>query len=117
MQENQLFISKDTDPFMQMFLRDYCLRPACYQCHAKKLKLSDITIADFWGIESVAPEMTDGMGTSLVITRTEKGQEIFDQIKPQIVWKEVPYEDGVRGNPAEFRFPVPVQLQSFLLEI
>lgn len=112
MQENQLFISKDTDPFMQMFLRDYCLRPACYQCHAKKLKLSDITIADFWGIESVAPEMTDGLGTSLVITRTEKGQEIFDQIKPQIVWKEVPYEDGVRGNPAEFRSPAKPDLRN-----
>lgn len=35
--ENQLYISKNQDPFMQMFLRNYCLRPACYQCHAKNL--------------------------------------------------------------------------------
>ena len=28
MKENQLYISKDTDSFMRMFLRNYCLRPA-----------------------------------------------------------------------------------------
>ena len=100
--ENQLYISKDTDPFMCMFLRNYCLRPACYDCHAKHYKKSDMTIADFWGIENVAPEMNDGRGTSLVITRTEKGQELFDSIKSELKWKEVSYEDGVKGNPSEY---------------
>lgn len=38
MKENQLFISKDQDSFMRMFLRNYCLRPACYECHAKFYK-------------------------------------------------------------------------------
>ena len=32
------FISKDIDPYMLMFLRDYCLRPSCYECIAKKVK-------------------------------------------------------------------------------
>lgn len=100
--ENQLYISKDTDPFMCMFLRNYCLRPACYDCHAKHYKKSDMTIADFWGIENVAPEMNDGRGTSLVITRTEKGQELFDSIKSELKWKEVSYEDGVKGNRSEY---------------
>ena len=100
--ENQLYISKDKDPFMRMFLRDYCLRPACYQCKIKHYKKSDITIGDFWGIEEIAPEMSDGMGTSLIITRTEKGQELFNKIKKKLKWKEVCYEDGVRGNSAEY---------------
>lgn len=102
MKENQLYISKDTDSFMRMFLRNYCLRPACYECHAKHFKKSDMTIADFWGIENVAPEMNDGRGTSLVITRTEKGQELFDAIKNELKWKEVSYEEGVKGNPSEY---------------
>ena len=106
MKENQLYVSKDTDPFMQMFLRDYCLRPACYQCHAKEMKLSDLTIADFWGIENIAPEMNDGMGTSLVITRTEKGQAVFDGVRNNLKWKEVSDEEGVRCNRAEYRSPV-----------
>lgn len=71
MKENQLYISKNKDPFMRMFLSNFCLRPSCYECHAKNFKCADMTIADFWGIENVAPEMDDGRGTSLVIARTE----------------------------------------------
>ena len=102
MKENQLYISKNRDSFMRMFLRNYCLRPACYECHAKYYKKSDMTIADFWGIENVAPEMNDGRGTSLVITRTENGQELFESIKSELKWKEVSYEEGVKGNPSEY---------------
>ena len=103
MKENQLYISKDDDAFMRMFLRDYCLRPSCYECKAKSYKMSDMTIADFWGIENVAPEMNDGKGTSLVIVRTKKGKEIFESLKPFLKWKEISYEDGVKGNPSEYR--------------
>lgn len=103
MKENQVYISKDTDSFMRMFLRDYCLRPACYECHAKRYRKADMTIADFWGIKSVAPEMNDGRGTSLVITRTDKGQELFDSIKSELKWKEVSYEEGVKDNPSEYK--------------
>lgn len=111
MKENQLYISKDTDSFMRMFLRNYCLRPACYECHARHYKKSDMTIADFWGIENVAPEMNDGRGTSLVITRTEKGQEFFDNIKNELKWKEVSYEEGVKGNPSEYSSVARPQLR------
>ena len=99
----QLYVSKDKDPYMQMFLRDYCLRPSCYECVAKKVKKADLTIADFWGINNVAPEMNDGKGTSLVLIRTEKGNRIFENISNELKIKEVTYEDGVKCNPAEFK--------------
>ena len=99
----RFYISKDKDPYMQMFLRDYCLRPSCYECVAKKEKMSDLTIADFWGINDVAPEMNDGQGTSLVLIRTKKGKEIFDYISCKMELKEVTYEAGVKGNPAEYK--------------
>ena len=99
----QLYISKDKDPYMQMFLRDYCLRPSCYDCVAKKVKMADLTIADFWGINDVAPEMNDGNGTSLVLVRTDKGMEMFKAISGKLKLKEVAYEDGVRSNPAEYK--------------
>lgn len=109
-----MFISKDTDPFMQMFLRDYCLRPSCYECKSKEYKLSDMTIADFWGIEAVAPDMMDGNGTSLVIVRSEKGKELLDAIKDKIRIKEVGYEDGVKSNPADYKSAVrPLQRDCF----
>ena len=99
----QLYISKDEDSYMQMFLRDYCLRPSCYDCVAKKVKMGDLTIADFWGINEVAPEMNDGNGTSLVLIRTDKGMKAFETINSKLKLKEVAYEDGVRGNPAEYK--------------
>ena len=101
--DKKLYISKDKDSYMQMFLRDYCLRPSCYECAAKEQKMSDLTIADFWGINDVAPEMTDGMGTSLVLIRTDKGQGIFNSISDKMKLKEVTYESGVKCNPAEYK--------------
>lgn len=97
-----MYISKDKDPYMLMFLRDYCLRPSCYECAVKQQKLADITIGDFWGINHVFPEMNDGKGISLVIVRTDQGSELFHCIGTDIVFKEVSYEDGVRENSAEY---------------
>ena len=97
------FISKDNDSYMRMFLQDYCLRPSCYECTAKKVKMSDLTIADFWGINNVAPDMDDGIGTSLVLIRTAKGNDLFESANGNMKMKEVSYEDGVKGNPAEYR--------------
>lgn len=99
----QLYISKDKDPYMQMFLRNYCLRPSCYDCAAKKVKMADLTIADFWGINDVAPEMNDGNGTSLILIRTDKGMKEFETISSKLKLKEVAYEDGVKSNPAEYK--------------
>lgn len=110
----KLYISKDKDAYMQMFLRDYCLRPSCYECAAKKVKMSDLTIADFWGINDVAPDMNDGMGTSLVLIRTEKGKDVFEKISSSMKLKEVSYKDGVRGNPAEYKACArPMQRNTF----
>lgn len=98
----ELYISKDKDPYMLMFLQDYCLRPSCYECRAKETKLSDITLADFWGIQKIAPEMSDGKGTSLVLVRTDKGAKLLQQIAGNVKIKEVSYEDGVASNRAEY---------------
>lgn len=112
------YISKDKDPFMLMFLRDYCLRPSCYECKAKENKLSDLTMADFWGIQKVAPEMNDNRGISLVLVRTQKGMEIFNRICKNMVIKEVSYEDGVRSNPADYRSAArPSQRDNFFVDM
>lgn len=102
----ELYISKDEDPYMLMFLRDYCLRPSCYECKAKEIKLSDITLGDFWGIQKVAPEMNDGKGTSLILIRTEIGERLFQRIESALKIKEVSYEDGIAGNRAEYKSAV-----------
>lgn len=73
--------------YMQMFLRNYCLRPACYECHAKTVKLADMTIGDFWGIDKISLEMDDNQGVSLVIIRTQVGAEAFVGIKEELMYQ------------------------------
>lgn len=97
-----LFIARNEDAFMQMFLKNYSLRPSCYHCVVKKNKLADMTIGDFWGIDDIAPEMNDEKGISLVILRSEKGTGLFESVLDDVVCKPVSYEDGVKFNYAEF---------------
>ena len=104
-----VYRSKNTDPYMLMFLRDFCLRPSCYECHAKTVKKADVTLADFWGVNKVIPRYNDGLGISLVILRTEKGKNIFDLITDRIENREISYEQGIIGNKAEYQSAIRPQ--------
>lgn len=114
----EVWISRHIDPYLSMFVKNICLRPSCYSCTAKYYKQSDITVADFWGIDNVAPEMNDNLGVSLVITRTNKGQLAFDSISDKLIRKEVSYEDGVRENKSEYQsYPMPKERTSFFKDM
>lgn len=66
--------------FMKSFLSDLCLRPSCYQCPSKSGKSqSDITIADYWGIQKSLPSFDDNKGSSTVLINTTKGGEYYSQ--------------------------------------
>lgn len=67
------------NPFMQGFLSNIYLRPSCYDCKCKNgVNHSDLTIADFWGIQNVASDFDDDKGVGLVLVNTQKGKEYFD---------------------------------------
>ena len=92
------------DLFLRAFRRDLCLRPSCYQCGFRKVnRVSDITLADFWDIEDVCPEMDDDKGTSLVMVHSEKGEEIFRSLGAKMNCREVPFEAAISGNTAMIR--------------
>ena len=98
------YLDQHTDPYMVMFLRDYCLRPSCYDCNAKKMEsYADVTLADFWGIENVIPEMSDDTGASLVLIQTEKGKNLLLSIDEKINLKEVSYEKSIIYNPSYYK--------------
>ena len=74
-----------TDPYMQYFLSDICLRPSCYSCRFKELPHpSDLTLGDAWGIEGWMPEMDDDRGTSLVFVNTPAGQVCLEAIQDSL---------------------------------
>jgi hypothetical protein len=72
----------DKNHFMLGFLRNLYLRPSCYQCPSKAFKSgSDITIADYWGIQNVLPEFDDDKGVSLVMINSIKGKNVYDMLQ------------------------------------
>ncbi|EOS13046.1 hypothetical protein C802_01791 [Phocaeicola sartorii] len=76
-------------------------RPSCYECQFKGFpQKADITLADFWGIENVDPSMDQDKGTSLVMVNSQRGLELFEAIKKNVVWKEFSMADAQNGNPA-----------------
>lgn len=80
-EENCVTILSDhnDDKYMKAFLSDIILRPSCYNCKAKQGKSkSDLTIADFWGIDNEIPEMDDDKGTGLVLVHSPKGKLALD---------------------------------------
>lgn len=98
---NSYDILHGNDSYMKAFLSHLSLRESCTSCRFKKEnRLSDITLADFWGINNIKPEMNDEKGTSLVIVNSEKGKELFNLIKDGIKFTEVDFKEAIRYNPS-----------------
>lgn len=103
--DNSIVIkSASRDIYMKGFLKDLYLRGSCYSCKYKGNNiLSDITIGDFWGIESKYPEIDDDRGLSSVLINTDKGNELINSVKNDLFIKMVYVEDILKGNPALIR--------------
>ena len=87
------------NPYMRAFLRNLSLRNSCYQCRFKGISRdSDITLADFWGIENILPEMDDDKGTSLVIVQNEKGRRLLNSVSDSLSLRTVDPEVAIKEN-------------------
>lgn len=106
------------DSYLKLFLKDVCLRDSCYNCKYKTEKrISDITIADFWGIQNEYPELDDDKGTSFVISHSDKGKKIIDNLT-NCSLKQIPLEKGVKYNPSYVRSVVrPKKRNTFFLDL
>lgn len=92
--------TKDQSKFTQGYLQTgvYC-RPSCYDCKFKGYpRISDITLADFWGIEHVDISMEKDLGTSLVMVNSKKGEVYFEKAKQRINYIQVPFKSIEAGN-------------------
>ncbi len=87
------------DSYFKSFLMNLCLRPSCHQCAFKdKHRQSDITLADFWGIENVCQELDHRNGTSFVSINSQKGKEFFTTLSQKTVSKQVDFEKAISFN-------------------
>lgn len=67
--------------FRTLFYSHLILREDCFKCPYRSLnRISDITIADCWGITEHYPEFDDDKGVSLVLINTDKGQATYNRM-------------------------------------
>lgn len=87
------------DLYGRSFLNNFCLRPSCYSCNFKnKIRESDFTLADFWGIEKIYSKIDDNKGVSLVLINSLKAYKLFQSIKENIEMINVNYDDALKFN-------------------
>jgi coenzyme F420-reducing hydrogenase beta subunit len=61
-------------PYYWGFVNYYSLRPSCYECKfACPNRLGDITLGDFWRLETIVPIRDFPKGYSMLLINTKKG--------------------------------------------
>lgn len=79
-------------PFYYGFKKFICLRESCYQCKfCVKERVSDMTLADFWGLEKIDKTLSleeFNKGVSMVICNSSKGEVCLHGVYKQLHCKE-----------------------------
>lgn len=100
---------QDDDRFYQLFFSVGTItRPSCSQCRFTDIhRVSDITIADYFGIEKYSPEWFDSLGVSLILVNSSQGAALFEQCRQDIIAQERPKEEALNEQK---RLREPAQL-------
>lgn len=99
--DGEYVASLEKDAYLKAYLADLCLRPSCYRCSFKTARrASDLTLADYWSIERVHPEMAGQKGVSLVLLQSEKGKELFAECAEYLTVQKTDCKKALGFNPA-----------------
>ena len=86
------------DAYMRGFISHLYLRPSCSICSSKQIhRRSDITLADFWGIEE-EHIFNDNKGSSAVMVHTKKGEELLSKASKSLKLVESDFEKVIANN-------------------
>ncbi len=99
--ENKRQISENyyKNYYIQGFGMGLFSRPCCHSCQfTGSDRVGDITIGDFWGIDKIDKTMDDNKGTSVVLLNNSKAEEIFNEIKINLKYKEVDIKSAFKYN-------------------
>lgn len=83
------------DFFFRSFVDNYALRENCFHCNYSKLqRVSDLTIADFWGyLPKSLKFLNCELGVSIIIVNNEKGGKLVDFIRNDIIFEKRDYKE------------------------
>ena len=77
----------ESEVFKFLFYDHLIIRKSCTHCYFTNTKrVSDLTIADFWGWERSHDEWHDNKGVSLLFVNSSKGNTFFEDMKKNILY-------------------------------
>lgn len=83
------------DYYLSLFMGYNNLRKCCYHCqYSNSNQVSDITVADFWGISKCKPELDTDEGESLLVANTAKGKHLLSLLNAQCIMDLQPLEEA-----------------------
>lgn len=87
------------DPWFKAFVSALFKRSSCKDCpFSQPCRVSDITIADFWGIERISKNWDSGKGVSLMLLNTPKGRALYDNIAKVANVEKFSFEECLKYN-------------------
>ena len=93
------------DAYFTAFMSSLICRENCYSCrYAQTQRCSDMTIGDFWGLDRQTLKTDQKGRISVVLVNTEKGKDLFDAIKDNLVFEERDLKEAADGN-VQLRYP------------
>lgn len=101
------------DSYMNVFLSNLSLRPSCYACSTRiPYVQSDITLADFWGVDSLKPEIDDDKGCGLILINNERAFSLLRNLDCQLFQQKL--DEVSKFNPSIlYSVRVPVNRKFF----
>lgn len=86
--------------YYRLFVDNYTLRDNCFHCKYSSIKrVSDITIADFWGYMPYKLRFRDyRKGMSIVLINSIKGKFFFEELTPNISCEKRSYKENLNVN-------------------
>lgn len=97
--EKTFYLDRHISEYFSGFLRNMTQRESCFCCPYTTLnRVGDVTLADFWGVDKVRPELFHKEGTSLVFSNSPNGDRMIESIKENIVLEPVTKNEAVFQN-------------------
>lgn len=97
------------DMFMRIFIGDFVLNTACYNCpHARLPRVGDITLGDFWGdLQKLHPDWPISDGIGAVLANTVRGTKYLDILHSSgnITLHQVLFSELYHGQPSTYQRP------------
>jgi len=90
--------------YIQAMYNHLSIMKSCYNCKFKELiSGSDIKLGDFWGIENLNMGLDYINGVSIVMLNSDKACHIFNEIKDNLIYKEVSLDSIYSTNTSFFK--------------